>query len=283
MKTRIKTALIIAVVIFGVGALGKAFPGYFIFDVAFALLAAVGTWELLHNTGLVKSKFITACAIAFSAYFTVGFGEITVHTQAFVMREYASALVLIVMYCYSMFDRKNSNALEPIIAFGFAIALGFSFGSLLNMLCRENESGVFYILLCFGFSWVSDMGAYFTGIAFGKHKLCPELSPKKTVEGAVGGALSSLVIVIVFSFIFNALSSDYQIGIPYIAVVTVPLAVVGMLGDLMFSYIKRYCGIKDYGTCLPGHGGILDRFDSIIAIAPVLYIAAQLLPLVERI
>ena len=282
MKTRVRTGIFIGLVILAVGALGKVFRGYFIFDASFALLAGVGTWEILHNTGLVKSKFITVASVIFAAYCAIGFGEVTEYTSAFLFREYTSAIFLIVIYCYSMFDRKNSNALEPIIAFGFSLSLGFAFGTLLHLLCQKNESGIFYLLLCFGFSWVSDMGAYFVGSAFGKHKLCPELSPKKTVEGAIGGAVCSLILVTAFCFLFNALSSDFKVNILIIAVITIPMSVISMLGDLMFSYIKRHCGIKDYGKCLPGHGGILDRFDSIIAIAPVLYIAEILLPLIER-
>ena len=195
--------------------------------------------------------------------------------------EYVSAIFLIAMYVYSMFDRKNSSAIEPVFAFGMSIALGYAFGSILQLVISTRESGIFYLVCCLIFAWITDIGAYFSGYLFGKHKLCPELSPKKTVEGAIGGAISCLVIMAVFCLLFNSISPYFDANILVMLIITIPMSVVGMLGDLIFSYIKRYCGIKDYGTLLPGHGGILDRFDSILVIAPIFYILSKLLPLIN--
>ena len=116
------------------------------------------------------------------------------------------------------------------------------------------------------FSSICDMGAYFVGVTCGKHKLCPEISPKKTVEGALGGILSSIIISFILTLIFS-INKAYVL-IP----LTVLFCIIGMLGDLFASVIKRSVGLKDYGNLIPGHGGILDRFDSILLIAPVLYI-----------
>ena len=108
------------------------------------------------------------------------------------------------------------------------------------------------------------MGAYFVGSTIGKHKLCPEISPKKTVEGAVGGILSSLVVTLILVFAFSVTEKLLAA-----LILTVPFCILGMIGDLFASAIKRTAGIKDYGNLIPGHGGILDRFDSIIMIAPL--------------
>ena len=136
---------------------------------------------------------------------------------------------------------------------------------------RNSNNGLFYLLLLLNFSSICDMGAYFVGVTCGKHKLCPEISPKKTVEGAVGGLAVSLIFSIVIVLLFKM--NDKFVST---LIFTVPLSIVGILGDLFASIIKRNADIKDYGALIPGHGGILDRFDSILLIAPVLYLLISL-------
>ena len=109
------------------------------------------------------------------------------------------------------------------------------------------------------------MGAYFVGSAIGKHKLCPNISPKKTVEGAIGGIISSIIVTAILALCFSK-----SIWLPL--VLTIPLCILGMIGDLFASAIKRSVGLKDYSNLIPGHGGILDRVDSIIMIVPLMYV-----------
>ena len=148
-------------------------------------------------------------------------------------------------------------------AIAFPVVLSFAFSTVSSVYLRE--SGVFYLLLLLNFSSICDCGAYFTGVFFGNKKLCPEISPKKTVEGALGGIVFSLV----FSLIFCLCFAKFKAIIPVLAL-TVPFCIIGMCGDLFASVIKRSVNLKDYGNLIPGHGGILDRFDSILLIAPVL-------------
>jgi phosphatidate cytidylyltransferase len=110
------------------------------------------------------------------------------------------------------------------------------------------------------------MGAYFVGVSLGKTKLCPEISPKKTVEGALGGIISSVIVSLVITLCF----SKFDKILP-VMLLTIPLCVVGIAGDLFASIIKRKVGIKDYGNLIPGHGGILDRVDSVLFISPLVY------------
>lgn len=122
---------------------------------------------------------------------------------------------------------------------------------------------LFYSLLVI---WATDSGAYFTGRALGKRKLWPEISPKKTVEGSLGGILSALVIAVLF-YLF----ADLGLSLIKLMAVTVILSVFGQVGDLAESALKRHYGVKDSGRILPGHGGILDRFDSLLFVWPLLY------------
>ena len=120
-------------------------------------------------------------------------------------------------------------------------------------------------------AFCSDSAALFAGMFFGKHKLAPKVSPKKTVEGAVGGLLGGMLGMVIFRVIFY-LCTVYPLHIGWCVVLGLVGAVMGQLGDLSFSVIKRQQGIKDYGRLLPGHGGVLDRFDSVIFAAPVIWL-----------
>jgi len=140
-----------------------------------------------------------------------------------------------------------------------------------------NYDAVFFILLILCFAWGGDTCAYFTGRAFGKHKLCPVVSPHKTVEGAIGGVIGTMVFgvlaTLIYSFAANRMAAFTRsnIGVSMyviIALLGIVAAVLGIYGDLFASVVKRQCGIKDYGTIFPGHGGIMDRFDSVMFIAP---------------
>lgn len=122
-----------------------------------------------------------------------------------------------------------------------------------------------YIWLIFIIAFGTDTFAYLAGNLFGKHKLCPTISPNKTIEGSIGGVLGSILLVIVYSIYFKLGS------IANIILLTIISSIIAQLGDLTASRIKRICGIKDYGSIMPGHGGVLDRFDSIIFTTPVIY------------
>ena len=146
---------------------------------------------------------------------------------------------------------------------------------------RMMENGVFLVVAPFVMAFLTDCGAYFVGCAFGKHKLCPIISPKKTVEGLIGGILGGIVGMIVYGLVLQYL---FGFNVNYLfAVIYGALGAGGAtFGDLMFSVIKRQTGIKDYGKLLPGHGGILDRFDSVTIVAPFAELLLLILPLAVR-
>ncbi len=130
----------------------------------------------------------------------------------------------------------------------------------------------FWIVFVLAVPWLADSAAYFAGSKFGKRKLCPEISPHKTVEGAVagviGGTLTALLIGLLFKLIYGQVTVYYGV----LLMVGFINSIVSIFGDLTFSVIKRNCKIKDYGSLMPGHGGMLDRFDSVVFCIPVVYL-----------
>lgn len=144
------------------------------------------------------------------------------------------------------------------------------------VLIRKTQYGDFWIWLIFLSSWGSDTFAYFTGRALGKHKLAPILSPKKTIEGSIGGMIGAGVLGFIYTIIYTHYRYNILEGyIVLVVIAVVVAALISQFGDLAASAIKRKYNKKDFGNLLPGHGGILDRFDSILFVAPMIYIAAQ--------
>ena len=140
------------------------------------------------------------------------------------------------------------------------------------------ENGKYYILVAFIISMVADSGAYFAGRAFGKHKLAPVVSPKKTVEGAIGGVIANMAGMALYTFLLSRFFGFTQVNYLYAVIYGFVGAFGSMLGDLTLSVVKRQVGIKDYGNLIPGHGGILDRFDSTMICAPIAEILILLIP-----
>ena len=140
---------------------------------------------------------------------------------------------------------------------------------------------ILYVLLSLGGGWLADSGAYFIGKAFGKRKLCPEISPKKTIEGVLGGFLGNIIGYLIVTAIYLFFSRPMTVDYFYLIMIAVILTPIGMIGDLTASVIKRQCNIKDFGSILPGHGGMLDRFDSTIFVMPVAYLLFTLFPVIH--
>lgn len=168
-------------------------------------------------------------------------------------------------------------------AFGFA---GFGAGIMAGLiipagmaallLLRVGDHGRFTVLLPIIIAYAGDGGALFAGMLFGKHKLAPKTSPKKTVEGSIGGLAVSVILSLLYALLLRG-AFDISFSLPMVALVALITGAVSQLGDLAFSLIKREFGVKDYGRLLPGHGGALDRFDSTIFAAPVVYLLLDLM------
>ncbi len=176
------------------------------------------------------------------------------------------------IYGMDVEKRKNPDVVSTLTGIFYVV-----FFVHFVVLIDESEYAHNYIWLIFIIAFGTDIFAYFTGMFLGKHKLCPNLSPKKTVEGAVGGVLGAVVCSILFGVFFLAEGHAVSPGFILMAAMG---SVMAQLGDLTASAFKRKMGIKDYGNLIPGHGGILDRFDSVLFVAPYLYFyIAVVLPL----
>lgn len=267
MKTRIISGIVMGVIVACVLAVGFLWNTAVI-TVALALLAAVAIYELLHNAAKIDSKYTLIGAVVYVFLNTLLPLESPISLYSFVLPPSISYKSLALGVLYFIFAavgtlKNNKNfSLGHICASCFGPMILSTAFVFLNFVIISRES-LYYLLLLFNFSSVCDMGAYFSGVTLGKHKLCPTISPKKTVEGAVGGILSSIVVTLILSLCFKK-----AILLPML--LTVPFCILGMIGDLFASAIKRSVDLKDYGNLIPGHGGILDRLDSILMISPLL-------------
>lgn len=179
-------------------------------------------------------------------------------------------IVLLAVYVFSYPKYKDDQVMAVFFGF-FYVATMLSFIYQTRML-SAGEYIVWLIFLC---SWGSDTCAYCVGMLFGKHKMSPLLSPKKSVEGAVGGVVGAALLTALYCYIFKA-QMDIQVSeVWLLAGVSAVGALISMVGDLAASAIKRNYDIKDYGKLIPGHGGILDRFDSVIITAPIIFFLAS--------
>lgn len=180
-----------------------------------------------------------------------------------------AAIMLFMLSMVFLHGKVKSGEVLSCAALTIYIAM-----SMLAVILIRKRCDQFSVLLPFVCAWLTDTGAYFTGTFIGKHKLVPQISPKKTVEGAIGGTLLSIIGCVLYIVILCISMAD---GLPRVSVMLkfaslgLVGAIVSQLGDLIASCIKRDCDKKDYGSILPGHGGLMDRFDSVIFVAPVVY------------
>ena len=262
MKIRILSGAALIALLAGVLAGGHFYP--VILTAFVAVMCSIASFEMLHSAGGIKSKTVLVGAGAFSvlAVFLSAWQNFQIAGYAvdFTTLSVIYALFAVVM---CLVNHKDFSLHSIAMAVGFPIILSFAFASLESTV--NGNGGIYYLLLLLNFSSICDMGAYFVGSTIGKHKLCEAISPKKTIEGAVGGLVCSLIVTVILVFSFG--HADRLIPT---LILTLPLCVLGIAGDLFASIIKRTAGIKDYGRLIPGHGGVLDRVDSILMISPVL-------------
>lgn len=233
-------------------------------EIGAAGLSLIGMYEL-YTAVSKKLKPVHFVGFAAEIYYVFGFhyAKLCEHTELNLLLIIA-AVMLTLVFLVAMHESTNIHDVS-ITWFGFLYVGVLMY--CLALLYKVDRALVWLPLLC---AWGSDTFAYFIGINFGKHKMAPVLSPKKSIEGAVGGVVGAGVLVALYCAVFVAMGSDKSLF------VLVPIGMVAaafsQIGDLAASAIKRQTDIKDYGNIMPGHGGILDRFDSVLFTAPTIYI-----------
>ena len=272
MKTRVVTAAIaIPLLLVIILALPKIFTA-----ILFGLMFALAAYELLMATGFVKNvrlviySAVMALLVAIWSYFGCsqvwGVAGILVFTAALFTEMMLSHIKL-------RFEKISA-------CFVAGVLIPYLFSSIIRIHTADG-TGRFFVMIPFIIAFISDTGAYFGGLYFGKRKLAPVISPKKTVEGAIGGVASAVISMLLYMLIVD-LAFGFTVNYLAVIIYSIICSAAGVFGDLCFSVIKRQAGIKDYGALIPGHGGILDRFDSMIIVAPLVEILLTLIPVAVK-
>ena len=280
MKTRVITAAVGLAFL----ALVLTFFDTLFFDLTLTAICLLAIHEVFSAMGFGKKQWYLYAV-------TVPFTLLIMLSGMQAVRAVLLPCSFLVVLFFNICQIKNVKTIDFGRLSGFVYFSGviiFCFYSLIHLkrvlpFTVYRYDAVYFILLILCFAWGGDTSAYFAGRAFGKHKLAPVVSPHKTVEGAVGGVAGSIVAGMVLTLIYALLSARYHVITinvqPYhyliLAVMGGIASVLGILGDLFASAVKRQVGIKDYGTIFPGHGGILDRFDSVMFVAPFVSIAVR--------
>lgn len=270
MKQRVITGVLFAIIFI----VAIIFINTIAFPIFLALLSGIAVWEVEKAVGL-RNKLIMVFSIAVGICipFIFEFG-VSVPMGAF------GGLYVVAILILMLLQYEKTRFQEAVISIFASICIPYAFSVMI--IFRDIDEyvegyskveGFYFLIFAVFASWMTDIFAYFIGSKFGKHKLCPNISPKKSVEGAIGGIAGALLLNVLLLLVFKKFVFEDEAHLSYIgvAILSVVLSVVSMFGDLAASTVKRNFGIKDFGKLLPGHGGIMDRFDSALFVLPVLY------------
>ncbi len=275
MKQRLITGSILTVILLPIVIFSK----YIIYPITLSLLCVMAVYEVLTVIGASRKysvslpSYILAAAMPTSAYFIRSVDKLS-YILAF-----AAILVGYMIYLFFvMIFKKRGFLTYAMLAEVFTTVAYVVVSFTALSMIRYIDNGGYYIALAILASCITDIFAYITGRLFGKHKLAPQISPKKTVEGSAGGVLFAIIAFVIYGLILDG-ATELSVNYVWLTVLAVILSVVGQLGDLLASAIKREHEVKDFGSVFPGHGGVMDRFDSILVISTVMLVVCPFLPL----
>lgn len=241
------------------------------------VMSGLGVYEILKCIGKEKNIYLLVISEIVSASTQI-LARVLVddnsYLSAFMMITIAYFVLILSGAVFTAGKENGKIAVcDAMLIAVMTVYVSFGISSL--TLLRDMQNGMILLFLWFFLPWICDGMAYFAGRAFGRHKLIPAVSPKKTVEGAIGGVVGTLVLMMVFALVMQ-FGFGYTPNYPVLLLVSLICCPISMCGDLIASLIKREYGIKDYGNLLPGHGGVMDRFDSCISTGPFIYIVCVL-------
>lgn len=272
--------IISAAIAIPLGILVIALNNELLYYIAMSLFSVLAVYELMVATKYIGNKLISAISLIFVAVtpFMFWIEQIKQYVR-FIYLCFIIALFIVMLYKHE----KARFEQVALVAF-ISIAIPLSLSSVAFMRTVFPQHATFLIVYTMMSAWVGDAGAYFVGTFLGKHKMCPKISPKKTWEGFFGGIITSGVVAVILCFGYEFIDSmmnngvhTFRINWIYLTVLALVLSFLGVVGDLSASLIKRECSVKDFGNILPGHGGVLDRFDSILFVAPFAYMIFKII------
>ena len=265
LKTRLISAIILIVAVlaalFFVPVWGVAI---LVSGVTYAVM-----YELTKVFGLKEKKAITAVNFIFATIFMVAGYIISLKYIPFFAVLYIIILMGVAVICNEKVSFRDVTMSLFMTAYSVALLMHITF-------IRNCPNGIALLFLALLGTYITDTGAYFAGSFLGKHKLIEKVSPNKTIEGAVGGVLASVVSFLIYGVVMNG--AGYDVNLLNLLILSVLCAVVAQFGDLSASLMKRSFEVKDFGKLIPGHGGVLDRVDSLMFVAPVVYHFITFLP-----
>ncbi|AVP36917.1 phosphatidate cytidylyltransferase [Staphylococcus felis] len=255
MKVRTITTIVALLIFLPILLIGGSLWMYFTF-----ILALIALKELL-NMNRIQLISIPGIISAF-ALMIVMLPQDLGNWVPMLQQKYLIAMSFIIL-SYTVMSKNRFSFMDSAFCLMSVAYVGIGF----MYFYETREAGLHYILFGLLIVWLTDTGAYIFGRLFGKHKLWPVISPNKTIEGFIGGLLCSLIVPLSFMFFV-----PFQFNLIWLLIMTLVLSTFGQLGDLVESGFKRHFGVKDSGRLLPGHGGILDRFDSFMFVLPLMNI-----------
>ncbi|EUJ60900.1 phosphatidate cytidylyltransferase [Listeria fleischmannii] len=258
MKTRIITAIVALIVFIPFVVIG-GIP----FELMSLLLATIAVYEILVMVKQPVFSISGIVTILLTWLVTMPDRYLTIFHEIGLSKMELIFIGIAILLAYTVFSRNKFHFDQAGVALLASIYVGFGF----HYLSMTRDAGLYYVIFALLIVWSTDTGAYFIGRQIGKRKLAPHVSPNKTVAGFVGGIVCALIVAGGFYYF-----ADLPLAIGLILVALIVLSIFGQLGDLVESALKRYYGVKDSGKILPGHGGILDRFDSLLFVLPLLHI-----------
>lgn len=293
MRTRLISSAVGLCVLFAVVLLRNTL----VLPVVLGVIIAIILYELAKAVGGEQHKLALCTVMTYgflspvTQYLLMRAPDETVMLVSGAVKDLLLPICLMLLFLDFVWHHETFTVEQLGFMGGSMYAVSWSLTMLIS-LCFGAEfyrHGLFHLIMALGGAWIADSGAYFCGIALGKKKLCPKISPKKTVEGFVGGIIcNAVVFVLIFMgniwFTYRDTPHPMSVFTPVIAVkaaaLGVVLAVISVIGDLSASVIKRQKGIKDYGNIMPGHGGLMDRFDSVLFVVPAYAIFLSLFPII---
>ncbi len=275
MWDKLKTRLLSAIVLIGILLAVVFFATDWVFSIVVCAITFMIMAELTKVMRLETKPGIVITNYTFAAIF-MALGILNIELQ----HEFIYMLIVLFVMTLGAFTVLDNSRikLSDVCASIFLVTYSVVFLMHLSFI-RQLENGVAFLFMPVIGAYITDTGAYFTGLSIGKHKLIPSVSPNKTVEGAIGGIVASVIGFVIYGAVMSAMG--FSVNYLLLVILAVICAIVAQFGDLTASVIKRNYSVKDFGHLIPGHGGMVDRVDSLMFTAPIVYYFITFLPVIR--